>query len=115
MLTLLYLTSRYAVQLLIKAQVDMSTVDKDGQKAHHLAVLNHHNDVLKVFIDAKVEMFPDDGDPAICSDNVVAMNMIMDYLAKNYVESTDFKFRGFDQILAGDHEEIAEAVVDHFR
>ena len=93
----------------------MSIVDKDGRRAHHLAVLSHHNDVLKVFIDAKVEMFPDDGDPAICSDNVVAMNMIMDYLAKSYAAANDFKFRGFDQILAGDHEEIAEAVVDHFR
>ena len=93
----------------------MSCVDKDGRKAHHLAVLNHHNDVLKVFIDAKVEMFPDDGDSAIYSDNVEAMNMIMDYLSSNYAVSKDFKFKGFDQILAGDHEEIAEAVVDHFR
>ena len=93
----------------------MSIVDKDGQKAHHLAVLNHHNDVLKVFIDAKVEMFPDEVDPAIFSDNVVAMNMIMDYLVNNHVGSNDFKFKAFDQILAGDHEEIAEAVVDHYR
>ena len=91
----------------------MSIVDKDGRKALHLAVLNHHNDVLKVFIDAKVEMFPDDGDSAIYSDNVEAMNMIMDYLANNYVGSNDFKYEGFNKIFEGDHEEIAEAVVDH--
>ena len=93
----------------------MSCVDKDGRKAHDLAVLNHHNDVLKVFIDAKVEMFPDDGDTAIYSDNVEAMNMIMDYLSSSYARSTDFKYEGFNEIFAGDHEEIAEAVVDHHR
>ena len=60
-------------------------------------------------------MLPEDTEPAIISDNVEGMIMLMDYLTKNYVGENGFKYKGFALVLEGDHEEIAEAIVEHYR
>ena len=62
-----------------------------------------------------MEILPEDTDPAISSDNVEAMVMLMDYLSKNHNGNSDFKYKGFNQVLEGDHDEIAEAIVQHYR
>ena len=60
-------------------------------------------------------MLPEDTEPAIISDNVEGMIMLIDYLSKNYADKKDIKYKGFALVLEGDHEEIAEAIVEHYR
>ena len=106
---------RHSVRLLIEGKADVYCIDKDGLTAYHLAILNHHNDVLQEFIKANTEMVPEDGNYAISSDNVDAVKLIMDYISYNYAGRKDFKYEGFSEVLDGDHEEVAEAMVEHDR
>ena len=92
----------------------MNCVDKDGNKALHLAVMHGKNEVVELLIRFRMEIFPEDIDIAISAGNVGALKMFLDYLGAKYIGS-DVKLYGLEQAIDSDYQEIVECIVHHDR
>ena len=92
----------------------MNCVDKEGNKALHLAVLQGKNEVVELLIRFRMEIFPEDVGIAISAGNVVALKMFLDYLGAKYIGS-DVKLYGLEQAIDGDYQEVLECIVQHDR